>query len=781
MRTRAFLSRIRPLLLLTSLMLLLARTLAGQEHPAATSEKAAGTFSYIGQAVINTLSTSHSGQSTWGFATTSALPTPKPNGISTSWLAQTPPEAHWGQPASFLAQPDPGTPGVNQDPRLLRKICTSSSQCANHAVCTKVDASVIKPNGAATMMCLGHSDYLWNEMYDLIVQAKHYVDITSLCPFDGPFDGALRNAIQYLAAKKPSGQFVMRLRYGSPPTGCLAMKNILAGITLPSNMIIRQQADPLRSSWNHSKIIAVDEKEAIVGGHEKLPVYLADNPVHDLSMHVQGPVVAALHVFANQLWLDVPSLPAYQLPASMPAPGSIPVISVGRLGQGLDNASDDALYAMIDAAQSSILISQQDIVGPAGAPNDLLWHLVEAFARQVDVYIVTSNRGAQGDWGTSDPETTLDAIDLVMFEHRDAFPPGTTDADLRALLCRKLHLAPIRYSSEDIWPGASTPIPNHAKFMMVDDQAFYVGSHNFYRSNLFVGGADYALSEAGLIVDDAASANYVFTHYWSPLWNNSRRAAVSGPEIAACAPAPPTPVTVSYFSGTFNNQPGYFGFLATPDFVLRPEPDIAPSRRYDIEYSAGSSAFTVNSFCQVKADGTCTMGVTSNLPTAASGGWQWRVRRHDTGSAAGPWSAYSAFTPSLGSAAGIYGPPASAPPFNLTRLFILNFMVPPNWETGYTAFQPYLKWTDAGGRICLRRVIWRSASFYANGNFVSADGQFHVYQLAPDAGAFTCAADFQAGPVVMELGMGPIGCLDAGPCKPVPGTPSLRVTLTHSP
>ena len=774
-------SRIRPSLLLLSLTLLLARALAGQEPLAATAEKASspGTFSYVGQAVINVLSTQHVGQSTWGFATTSALPIPKTNGVSTSWLSQTPPEFHWGQPASALAQPDPGTPGVDQDPRLPRKICTSSSQCANNAVCTKVDASVTRPNGAPTMMCLGHSDYLWNEMYNLIVQAKHYVDITSLCPFDGAFDGALRNAIRYLVAKKPSGQFVMRLRYGYPPTGCPPMKNILEGITLPSNMIIKQQPDPPGASWNHSKIIAVDEKEAIIGGHEKLPIYLGANPVHDLSMHVQGPIVGFLHVFANQLWLDVPAVPAYQLPSSLPAAGSIPVIGVGRLGRGLDNASDDALYAMVDAAQSSILISQQDIIGPFGAPTELLRHLVEAFARQVDVYIVTSNKGAQGDWGIADPTDVLTAIAAALDEHRDAFPPGTTDADLVAVLCNKLHLTSIRYSSEDVWPGASTPIPNHAKFMMVDDQAFYVGSHNLYPSSPI--GADYLLSEAGLIVDHAASANYVFTHYWAPLWNSSRRVAVWGPETAACTAVPPTPVTVRYFTSTFNNQPGYFGFLATPNFVLRPEPDVAASRRYDIEYGTGGSTFTVNAFCDVKPDGTCTMEVMSNLPTTASGGGQWRARRHDTGKPASPWSAYSSFTPSLGTAAGIYGPPAGTPPFNLSRLFILNFMVPPSWETTYASLQPYLKWTESGGRMCVRRVTWRAASSYANGNFVTSDGRFHVYQLAPGTGAFTCAADFRPGPVVMEFGIGPAGCIDAGPCKPAPGTPSLSVTLTHSP
>ena len=88
MQTRTSVSRVRPSLLLILPTLLLAQALAGQEPSAAPPEKAGGTFSYVGQAVINKLAAGHTGQSTWGFATTNALPTPKTNGVSTSWLAQ---------------------------------------------------------------------------------------------------------------------------------------------------------------------------------------------------------------------------------------------------------------------------------------------------------------------------------------------------------------------------------------------------------------------------------------------------------------------------------------------------------------------------------------------------------------------------------------------------------------------------------------------------------------------------------------------------------------------
>jgi hypothetical protein len=50
---------------------------------------------------------------------------------------------------------------------------------------------------------------------------------------------------------------------------------------------------------------------------------------------------------------------------------------------------------------------------------------------------------------------------------------------INAMLCRHVHLAPFRFGPDATWPRG-IPIANHAKFWMVDDRAFYIGSDNVY-------------------------------------------------------------------------------------------------------------------------------------------------------------------------------------------------------------------------------------------------------------------------------------------------------------
>ena len=58
---------------------------------------------------------------------------------------------------------------------------------------------------------------------------------------------------------------------------------------------------------------------------------------------------------------------------------------------------------------------------------------------------------------------------------------------------------------------------------MVDGRAFYIGSDNMYPVNL---------QEFGYIVDDAKAAQQLTDAYWTPLWQWSSKAAVSGPGVA---------------------------------------------------------------------------------------------------------------------------------------------------------------------------------------------------------------------------------------------------------
>jgi hypothetical protein len=106
---------------------------------------------------------------------------------------------------------------------------------------------------------------------------------------------------------------------------------------------------------------------------------------------------------------------------------------------------------------------------------------------------------------------------------------GTTLADIVAEMRRAIgdrrmtghmQLAPLRFSSSgDRWEhdGTQLKIINHAKFWMVDDCAFHVGSDNLYPHNL---------QEFGYVVESADLARVALAQYWNPMWMFTSRLAL---------------------------------------------------------------------------------------------------------------------------------------------------------------------------------------------------------------------------------------------------------------
>ena len=95
---------------------------------------------------------------------------------------------------------------------------------------------------------------------------------------------------------------------------------------------------------------------------------------------------------------------------------------------------------------------------------------------------------------------------------------------VNAMLCERVHLAAFRFGPDKKWPDGKA-IANHAKFWMVDERAFYIGSDNMYPVNL---------QEFGYIVDDTKAAREVIDAYWTPLWQWSQHTAVSGHGVEKC-------------------------------------------------------------------------------------------------------------------------------------------------------------------------------------------------------------------------------------------------------
>lgn len=520
--------------------------------------------SHVGDAVIAALDATAASE--YGRTWTVSLD----NRLDGAWLVQSPPASHWGQPAANLIVPSLCTGGAGCDADFGLRTCAADADCGVHGRCTALAATARAPGQAPRRLCVGHSDAaLLDQLHGLITSALTVVDLTSLQPPDGRYEAALRNAITWLGA---SGRAVkIRLLFGAfPVQGEVDAKAVLARLTrdLPASSRLTVSLGNYRSSnlppsWNHSKIVAVDGGAALVGGHNLWTAhYLDSEPVHDLSIRVAGTAARDGHRFAdlqwrwtcaNRSWITrwTGSVAAFtwsrgavsdRCPADtvLPAPrlggGEVAIISAGRLawvdGQNDANQADLALVAMLEAAEHSIRISQQDI-GPVQIPvlglpigawnEEALEAMGAAVVRGVDVHIVVSSPEARvGGLGPSQAPYangwTLDEVADQIAARAAAQPGAPRGAALDALLCRHLEVAPLRFSADDTFATGGAA-GNHAKLVLVDDLAFHVGSQNLYPAGL---------TEFGYIVDDATAAASLDASYWQPLWKHSARLATSG-------------------------------------------------------------------------------------------------------------------------------------------------------------------------------------------------------------------------------------------------------------
>ena len=62
-------------------------------------------------------------------------------------------------------------------------------------------------------------------------------------------------------------------------------------------------SDETKMTWNHTKIIAIDGTEALVGGHNlNMDLFRSYPPVHDVSVVVHGEAAHGAQKFLNQMW-----------------------------------------------------------------------------------------------------------------------------------------------------------------------------------------------------------------------------------------------------------------------------------------------------------------------------------------------------------------------------------------------------------------------------------------------------------------------------------------------
>ncbi|WP_018691454.1 beta/gamma crystallin-related protein [Algicola sagamiensis] len=403
------------------------------------------------------------------------------------------------------------------------------------------------------------------ELYEQIRSAQQFVDITTLTPATGAYLTAIENAIADLAADpETSPDLTIRILFGNYYTAGVDAAEFLEKISQERHIPFQVHVGAIESSltsWNHAKIIAVDGKRAIIGGDNLWENhYMRDEPVFDLSMKVEGEAVKHAHAFALYLWEyvekpshwrwfspritfdaqcatlslgrvvsgrldDCPTLygekGAYprltSIPTFVPTQPTIPVLSVGRFGDIVSGGdqSDHAILSLIASAEETIHFSLQSIQGPLPVPStlfnffwdkDLLREINNALARGVHIYMTLSNKSARIGGGDT-PGTYYGDKLWVVYEKLNGLDNRTDK------IRDHLHLTHLRYNDNDKYPSGRS-IPNHAKTIMVDKKAFYIGSQNLYPADL---------TELGLIVEDKDAAESFYKQYWEPLWLYSQR------------------------------------------------------------------------------------------------------------------------------------------------------------------------------------------------------------------------------------------------------------------
>jgi phosphatidylserine/phosphatidylglycerophosphate/cardiolipin synthase-like enzyme len=451
--------------------------------------------------------------------------------------------------------------------------------------------------GDASCADTGALRHLANTIEQDIANAQYWVDITTLVTYpDGIFQRGIVAGIKAAYEASPSVQ--IRILGGTPP--------VLGNFNTPYTETAQNYMARLKSdlgsdadnikisvagvetnwlySWNHSKIIAVDGKTSIVGGHNLWEAAYGQvaNPISDLTMRVEGPASRNAQGFADLLWdfacrrgdgvvnttfyVDlistsvVSTCPAkYSAPMSV-ATGTAEILALGGLGFGMEtpggnqngllsandraagcswlftdyvndnreytvaNPEEVGLRALIESAQQSVFLSQQDLIAPCAPPFANSYYdarlfdvLADKLTQNVNVTVVVSSPGATQ--GLTAPYSNMKKMSEItdVLIRKIKSRAGVSIAQAKAKVCENLKLAPINIASGVLAWENGNKIGNHAKSVAVDDAAFYIGSKNLYPATL---------QDFGYIVEDPQAAIEYKEYYIMPLWNNSKGAAV---------------------------------------------------------------------------------------------------------------------------------------------------------------------------------------------------------------------------------------------------------------
>lgn len=155
----------------------------------------------------------------------------------------------------------------------------------------------------------GHDDWFPEKMFEIMSRTKVWCDVMSLGPPDGIFLTKFNEALKTIAenAKDSEKPVIVRFLMGNivgMPTNCNSLvKELTKGLPDDANIQLWVGAWRKGASWNHAKLIAADGRYLHTGGHNLWDAhYLKNNPVHDLSIEMEGRVAHDGHLYANAQW-----------------------------------------------------------------------------------------------------------------------------------------------------------------------------------------------------------------------------------------------------------------------------------------------------------------------------------------------------------------------------------------------------------------------------------------------------------------------------------------------
>ncbi len=463
--------------------------------------------------------------------------------IEGDWVAHSP-KNYWKKdlltlPAGYACKKD--NPGC--DPQFERKLCSSDMQClSTHTQCVPLQASIKKVGATAKSMCLGSGDPLMDNYYFALTRAEKHLEISSLTLPSGRFKQVLINALSILSQREspPTIRILLSSLDGISPNFINPPQKVLDGLLKdiasvggqPERLMINLGfLSDKKLSWNHAKIVLADANHVLQGGHNFLdPDYLREQPIFDLSMHASGSLGIGVQNFVNTLWSKANPVASNLKDNARIAPpvqaetmrGSARVIGLGRMGMVGNNASDDGMSALLKASRKSIYFAQQDmfndIVKLGPKPSRSLPELIDAILRGVTVRVAQSSSTVFLGYGMIAPEKALGLLLEAVTREANArkfVPEG--GMSLREYLCHQIEYAPLLFNAAlSKWPNGDA-IGVHPKLIIADEVGFYMGSQNFYPSDL---------QEFGLLVSDTKITRQLLANYWNPIWEQSRQKKV---------------------------------------------------------------------------------------------------------------------------------------------------------------------------------------------------------------------------------------------------------------